>query len=82
MRVVNVYKWMPAINEDGTRKKNEKGAMYCEKVVDYKGLFHKFSVASDSEGTFASAIVENDNGFLENIDVGLVQFVEPTKQMA
>lgn len=68
-RMVEVYKWER--NKD-TRK--------LEKVFKYIGRFHQFGVDYEEfdtgAGNFSTAIVEKDDGTVENVYIEMIKFID------
>lgn len=50
------------------------------KVVDYEGVFHQFGTDyeefENGAGNFPVAIVEKEDGTIENVYTGLIQFIK------
>ncbi|MCG7945815.1 MAG: hypothetical protein N0C84_05655 [Candidatus Thiodiazotropha taylori] len=71
MRKVNVFKYESRIEGD---------KRYLEKVADGQAIFHAFGVDYEEfetgPGNFSTAIIERENGEVENVYVGMVQFID------
>lgn len=76
MRRVRTFKWVERIKEDGGFEKK-----YHEKVFDRDGWFHTFGVSYDDTGNgvgnYSTAIIEFDDGTVEDFSVNDIQFFYP-----
>lgn len=79
-RKVKIFKWEPAKDNDGKFLRNEQGHSYSTKVKTGTGLFHQwgcdYEEFESGPGNFSTAIVEMEDGSIENIPCDLVQFIK------
>ena len=72
MRKVKVLKWKANKDDSGKRIPG------YSKVFDYSADFHAWGVAyeenGENAGNYSTAIVERDDGTVENVEVDLIQF--------
>jgi hypothetical protein len=69
MRNVEVYCW---------KTETDKGRSYNKKVFSFNAKFHQFGVGYEEfeggPGNYSTAIVELEDGSIQNVDVEMVEF--------
>jgi len=72
MRLVQVFKY--------TQRQDASGQRVWDKSDDGTAMFHQFGVNfEDCEfgtGNFSTAIVERDNGTVENVAADMIKFID------
>jgi hypothetical protein len=62
------------------KRKVEENKSYLEKVADGEAVFHQFGMAYDEfengPGCFSTAIIEREDGTVENVPVEHIQFLD------
>ncbi len=78
-RKVKIFEWTKARGVDGKELRNESGSFYNEKAWTGTGLFHQWGCDYEEfetgPGNFSTAIVEMEDGTIQNVPCDMVQFV-------
>ncbi len=79
-RKVKIFKFEPAKDKDGEYLTNEQGHRYSNKVKTGVGLFHQwgcdYEEFESGAGTYSTAIIEMEDGTVENVPCELVKFIK------
>jgi hypothetical protein len=80
MRRVKVSKW------ERRQVKTDGGVVlksYLEAEPDGEAWFHQWGVGceeyGDGAGNFTTAVVERDDGSIENVEASMIKFIKPYK---